>query len=140
MFIQAGQEDFEEKTFHYLSNSLFDDEPQQMTSMTPTSSAAASPPIVNADEEPLASSLSTSYQKPDEQDSVARSRNKYGIVDENYGLVRFGAVFMDSLVKRPPEADDHSAVDVKSSSSNLNSTFMILYGIQINLSANLLHR
>lgn len=137
VFVQAGQEDFEEKTFHYLSNSLFDDEPSIQTTGSSVSSQQT-PPVVNPEVNvTFSSSSSSSSQKLDEPDSLARSRNKYGIVDENYGLVRFGAVFMDSLVKRPSDTD--VSAEAKSSGS-INSTFLILYGIQINLSANLLHR
>lgn len=132
VFVQAGQEDLEEKTFHYLSNSLFDLNDNEQQASEASSEAVVNPEsesrtnLENQDEE-----LARSFQLNVNQ---SRPRNKSGMVDEQYGLIRFGALFLDFFVKRP-ETDD--SAETKTA---VNSIYLIFYGIQINLSANLLHR
>ena len=133
VFFQAGQCDIEEKTFHYLSNSLFDvnEEEQQQ---------AASEPLVNPE-----SDTNKSRDRDGEEDTTLNgakqqpsSRNKFGVVDENYGLMRFGAMFLDHFIRRDNLSNNDAETHNKS--VGVNSAFFIFYGIDINLSANLLHR
>lgn len=121
VFVKAGQAYLEEKTFHYLSNSLFD------ISDTDDTTTSATNALVNAD-------IDASVQELELADSSKpTSRNKFGVVDEEYGHTRFGAMFMDHFTKRELTVETEPRTTV-------NSAYFIFYGIEINLSANLLHR
>lgn len=73
VFLTAGSDYIEDKIFHYLSGSLFD---------------IVDDTVVNTDMERNVSG---------EEDKNEKSRDKFGNFDENYGLKRFGAIFMDYL-------------------------------------------
>ncbi|CAF0864916.1 unnamed protein product, partial [Brachionus calyciflorus] len=107
VFLKGGNEDLEEKTFHYLSNSLFDIETNLIEN--------------------------------------EKSRDKLGNVDENYGLRRFGAIFMDYLSSQNIEYntdEELTDVDIKLeiNQPDIFSLYFILYSVEINVSANLIHR
>jgi vacuolar protein sorting-associated protein 13B len=93
ILLNAGNSYLEEKTFHYLSGSLFDiiddDTLQQRQEQNDQQSAAAI--VVNAETD-MQVSVSTA-EETIEANMV--SRNKHGVIDENYGSVRFGAIYMD---------------------------------------------
>ncbi|RNA25153.1 vacuolar sorting-associated 13B isoform X1, partial [Brachionus plicatilis] len=114
IFIRAGYEDIEEKTFHYLSNSLFD---------------------ISVD-----SGIGSESIDPNKNE---KSRDKNGNVDENYGVRRFGAVFMDYLCvedtasKEPSEDVD---IELSTNQADIFSLYFIFYSVEINVSANLVHR
>jgi hypothetical protein len=74
----------DEKTFHYLSGSLFDID---------TESTGSNEKLA----ELVSESESREKVKSFQSESVSRSRDKYGNMDENYGLQRFGAIIMDNL-------------------------------------------
>jgi len=128
VFLNAGVEYLEEKTFHYLSSSLFD--------------------------------LPDTSNVPSEEQAPS-ARDKLGLLDENYGSTRFGDVYLDVLNH---SISSNLATAVSSSDTNeqdehdynldesqeliggippkpdISSLYLILYKIELNLSANFMHR
>ena len=129
-FLNAGVEYLEEKTFHYMSSSLFD---------LPETSAAL---IENEQTNPETS-----------------ARDKSGLLDENYGSTRFGAIYLDVLNHSMPSDSDSDFESNKTSEQqsenddndleisnkempkpDISSLYLLLYKIELNLSANFMHR
>lgn len=86
----AGNEDLEEKTFHYLSGSLFDINDE----------------VPNENEtEPNRGFTTSDYNGQTEGEEYLDynmkasnfSRNQLGNLDESYGSRRFGAIFFDYI-------------------------------------------
>lgn len=114
MFIKAGNEDIEEKTFHYLSNSLFD---------------------ISID-----SAIGTENSDPNKSE---KSRDKNGNIDENYGMRRFGAIFMDYLCiedMTSKETIEDINLEPITNQTDIFSLYFLFYSVEINFSANLMHR
>lgn len=105
IFLKAGLEDLEEKTFHYLSGSLFDIIIDEM--------------IVSNEDEQMS------------------SRDKNNLFDETYGNTRFGAIYLD-LVDLTQQNDD--LTDDLILKPEVYSFYLLLYKIELNLSANFMHR
>lgn len=88
-FLIAGNEDLEEKTFHYLSGSLFDiiDECPNETEIEH-----------NVDYSSKYSGQNESKEYLDYNMKAANfSRDQFGNLNESYGSRRFGAIFLDSI-------------------------------------------
>ena len=117
LFLSAGNDaDLDEKTFHYLSGSLFD-VPDETNSPSKSEPALISTDIlVNPDTGILTESAdtilsgNTNQNSKDQLDDMINngtesvssvtmpvSRDKNGCLDENYGHTRFGAIFIDGL-------------------------------------------
>jgi vacuolar protein sorting-associated protein 13B len=85
LFLVAGIEDIEEKTFHYLSASLFDADENDDKAIGEVE-----------DKEPEKSGESLTRKKERKfDDDLIKSRDKHGNLDEQYGLNRFGAIYFD---------------------------------------------
>lgn len=72
-----------------------------------------------------------------------KSRDKNGIVDENYGARRFGAVFMDYLCvddANNKESSEDVDIELSTSQADIFSLQFLFYSVEINVSANLMHR
>jgi len=177
LFIHAGNElELDEKTFHYLSGSLFDisdeslnmsDEAQLVSTdivvnadseipRTPVSLADKNKKSKNQLDEMIDEKSATEYNQENEPlYLLPSSRDKQGRLDENYGHNRFGAIFIDNLFKSANlnksmrDKEDDALEDV---SKNLDedanikeekdvfSLCLLFYGLNINLSADFLHR
>lgn len=83
LFLMAGKEDIEEKTFHYLSGSLFDaDDEEEVIE------------AANGETQKSGESLTRKKERKFDEDLV-KSRDKHGNLDEQYGFNRFGAIYFD---------------------------------------------
>jgi hypothetical protein len=129
--VQAGQNYLEDKTFHYLSNSLFDLSDDDV--QTQHSNVIVNPEMDSTISENVVANISSADEELIEN-LKPKSRNKFGVIDENYGQTRFGAMFMDVLVQKEARLGEDEI------QHEINSTYFVFYGIQVNLSANLLHR
>ena len=85
-FLKAGSDYLEEKTFHYLSGSLFDiiDEREDNDVLESTESNENN---FNDENVKGISDLN--------QSENAKSRDKFDNLDESYGSTRFGPIFLD---------------------------------------------
>ena len=116
IFLEAGQDYLEDKTFHYLSNSLFDlsDDDQQ--------TASSSDVIINPDID--SNKIETTLMSLDLNDSKPKSRNKFGVVDENYGQTRFGAIFMDYFIQKEQFSSSHKSLIKINASKNIYTSWL----------------
>lgn len=159
-FLNAGNDYLEEKTFHYLSGSLFDiiDEPENEVferdrSADPTIRPDYSSSNFQSDgSSRISQDLS---ELTDQSQAQAKSRDKFGNLDETYGSTRFGAIFLDfyssssnlnkDLRNRNSNSNLEESKATAASSSDVTepdvySLYIIFYKISVNLSANFLHR
>ena len=145
VFLRAGSDYLEEKTFHYMSGSLFD--------IIEESLAMSNEEVLVNSTDNSSTKIDSAVFKPpvDLSSNNSKSRDKFGNVDENYGSQRFGAFLMDNLkttidIKKPKsenEANDSEMdinIELSSSHPDIASLVFILYDIEVNVSANLLHR
>ena len=171
IFFRAGNEqELDDKTFHYLSGSLFD-VPDENVIVSEEKPMNTSEIVVNPDMElPNANKLERENPAADKEqiknllddminekkdnfddyselNAIPQSRDKFGNVDENYGNKRFGAIFMDSLfsganLNKSLKSNNQEELETDQSSSqpDIFSLYFIFYGIDINLSANFVHR
>lgn len=110
VFVKAGSEDLEDNTFHYLSSSLFDIVDEQTSNVSQGESLAeavvnpdssSDEPAIHSTDKPVSSEKMSFFDQMNaslDYNARPRSRNKFGNVDENYGLTRFGAIFIDFLI------------------------------------------
>ena len=186
VFLTAGTSDgLEDKTFHYLSESLFDnladDElPQQQAANRSTFSAGRQQSADSVErnagagggdfnQEIVMDIRSEEELRRANEDAALRPRDKTGNLDESYGRQRFGAFYMDQFQYTPDANADRLAESAESAAtgqpaSNLASSSsasssaatsgltsapqtttiaalsFIFYGLQLNISANLLHQ
>lgn len=159
-FLNAGNDYLEDKTFHYLSGSLFDiiDEPENEVferdrSTDPTIRSDYSSSNFQSD---ATSRISQDLSEfTDQSQAQAKSRDKFGNLDETYGSTRFGAIFLDfysssanlnkDLKNRNSSSNSEESQATAASSSDamepdIYSLYIIFYKISVNLSANFLHR
>ena len=125
IFLNAGIEYLEDKIFHYLSGSLFDI-PEE---------------TISTDQNML---------EEEEKEENSSSRDKNGFLDESYGSTRFGAIYLDLLnlpqinENKKDEQQQQQQINDESIETNLNSDvfsfYLLLYKIELNLSANFMHR
>ena len=84
----AGNDDLEDKTFHYLNGSLFDILDDTPTSTTDDQAVVVSYLSEENNYNPAQSTIPAIDQNP-------KPRDTFGNIDESYGSTRFGAIFMD---------------------------------------------
>ena len=123
----------EEKTFHYLSASLFDDSEEDSENEFSLSNDylrrhfnKTDMPLSPEESSDLSTSITDSY----------RSRDKFGNFDETYGQSRYGAMFMDLLSTVNLAEGCSGEVNEK----ELASMYLVFYNLKLNISANLVHR
>jgi vacuolar protein sorting-associated protein 13B len=118
VFLKAGCEDLEEKTFHYLSDSLFDIDEHEINDQNIIKD------IIIKD--------------------IPSARDQHGNLDESYGTKRFGAFYMDIFNKIENTTTGLDSSDLNSSqfmsSNDIYSQSFIFYGLELNISANFFHR
>jgi len=83
LFLVAGKENIDEKTFHYLSGSLFDVDDEEVAEEE------------NEETQTSGDSLTRKKERKFDDDLV-KSRDKHGNLDEQYGSNRFGAIYFDT--------------------------------------------
>ena len=95
--MNAGNDYLEDKTFHYLSGSLFDiaDEPDNEVVENDGTSNPKSTGYSNSFQADSTSRINQDLSDITDQSGQAKSRDKFGNLDETYGSTRFGAIFLD---------------------------------------------
>ena len=119
VFLKAGNEDLEDKTFHYLSDSLFDVDETEINDQHIIKD------IIIKD--------------------IPSARDQHGNLDESYGSNRFGAFYMDIFNKienattTALDSSDLNSSQIMSPNDIYSQSF-IFYGLELNISANFFHR
>lgn len=144
----------EDKTFHYLSGSLFDiiDDPDNEAFEREGSTDATRSTSNNIQSDATSRISQDLSELTDPSQEHAKSRDKFGNLDETYGSTRFGAIFLDffsssanlnkDLKSRNSNSEESQATATSSdvTDPDIYSLYIIFYKISVNLSANFLHR